>query len=89
MRKPSVTRTITALYITVLCMDTVSCEPITKTYPIYESEIPKDEAKLFNYIRKMYETDTLKITAIIGKTTDTKIYTMPLSKFIEEAEEVK
>lgn len=89
MRKPSVTRTITTLNITVLGMDTVSCEPMTKTYPIYKSEAPKDEAKLFNYIRNMYETDTFKISAITDKTTDTKTYSMSLSKYIEEAEEVK
>lgn len=88
MRKPSVTRTISTLNITVLGMDTVSCEPMTKTYPIYESEAPKDEAKLFNYIRKMYETDTFKISTITDKTRATKTYTMPLSKFIEEADTV-
>lgn len=88
MRKPMVTRTISTLSITVLGMDAVSCEPMTKTYPIYESEAPKDEAKLFNYIRKMYETDTFKISAITAKTAVTKTYSMPLSKYIEEAEEV-
>lgn len=88
MRKPSVTRTISTLNITVLGVDTVSCESITKTYPIYESEAPKDEAKLFNYIRKMYETDTFKISAITAKEAVTKTYTMSLSKYIEEAEEV-
>lgn len=88
MRKPSVTRTISTLNITVLGMDTVSCEPMTKTYPIYESEAPKDEAKLFNYIRKMYETDTFKISAITEKEAVTKTYTMSLSKYLEEAEEV-
>lgn len=89
MRKPSVTRTISTLNITLLGMDIVSCEPITKTFPFYESEVPKDEAKLFNYIRNMYETDTFKISAITDKTTVTKTYSMPLSKYIEEAEEVK
>lgn len=88
MRKPSITRTISILNVTVLGMDTVTCEPTIKTYPIYESEAPKDEAKLFNYIRKMYETDTLKISAITDKTAVTKTYSMPLSKYIEEAEEV-
>lgn len=88
MRKPSVTRTISTLNITVLGMDVVSCEPMTKTYPVYESEAPKDEAKMFNYIRKMYETDTFKISAITDKKAVTKTYSMPLSKFIEEAEEV-
>ena len=89
MRKPSITRTISTLNITVLGMDTVSCEPMTKTYPVYESEAPADEAKLFNYIRKMYETDTFKISAITEKEAVTKTYTMPLNKYIEEAEEVK
>lgn len=89
MRKPSVTRTISTLNITVLGMDTVSCEPITKTYPVYESEAPNDEAKLFNYIRKMYETDTFKISAITGKELTTKTYSMSLSKYIEESEVVK
>ena len=88
MRKPSVTRTISTLNITVLGTDTVSCELMTKTYPIYESESPKDEAKLFNYIRKMYETDTFKISAITDKKEVTKTYTMPLDKYIEEAEVV-
>lgn len=88
MRKPSVTRTISTLNITVLGMDTVSCEPMTKTYPVYESEAPKDEAKLFNYIRKMYETETFKISAITDKTAVTKTYIMPLSKYIAESEEV-
>lgn len=88
MRKPNVTRTISTLNITVLGMDTVSCEPMTMTFPIYESEAPKDEAKLFNYIRKMYETDTFKISAITNKEAVTKTYSMPLSKYIEEAEKV-
>lgn len=88
MRKPAVTRTISTLNITVLGMDTVSCEPMTMTFPVYESEAPKDEAKLFNYIRKMYETDNFKISAITDKTAVTKTYAMPLSKYIAEAEEV-
>jgi hypothetical protein len=88
MRTPSVTRTISTLNITVLGMDTDSRQPVTKTYPVYESDAPKDEAKLFNYIRKMYETNNFKISAITGKKAVTKTYTMPLSKYIAEAEEV-
>lgn len=86
MRKPTVTRTVRTLNVTVLGMDTASCEPMTKTYPVYESEVPRDEAKLFNYIRKMYETDAFKISAITDKTRVTKTYCMPLSRFIEEAD---
>lgn len=88
MRKPTITRTIKTLNVTVLGMDIVSCEPITKTYPVYESEAPRDEAKLFDYIRKMYETDTFKISAITDKEVVSNTYSMPLSKFIEEADTV-
>ena len=87
MRKPTVTRTINTLNVTVLGMDTVSCEPMNKTYPVYGSEVPSDEEKLFKYIRKMYETDTFKISAITDKCPVSKTYSMPLSKFIEEADE--
>lgn len=89
MRKPSVTRTIRTINITVLGIDLDTCVPRNETYPIYESEAPKDDRKLFNYIRKMYETDTFKITAITDKKAVTKTYTMSLSKYIKEAEEVK
>ena len=88
MRKPSITRTISTLNITVIGMDVVTCEAMTKTYPVYESEAPKDEAKLFNYIRKMYETDTFKISAITDKKAVTNTYRMSLTKFIEESEKV-
>lgn len=89
MRKPSVTRTISTLNITVMGVDIATCETRTKTYPVYNSEVPKDEAKLFNYIRKMYETDNFKLVAITDKEAVTKTYTMPLDKYIEAAEEVK
>lgn len=89
MRIPSVTRKISTLNITVLGMDTKSCEPMTKTYPVYVSEAPKDEAKLFNYVRKMYETDSFKISAITDKAVVSKTYSMPLSKYIKEADVVE
>lgn len=83
MRKPSVTRKISTLNITVLGMNVDSCKPMRKTYPVYESEAPKDEAKLFNYIRKMYETDNFKISAITDKAVVTKTYSMSLDKYIK------
>lgn len=86
MRKPSVTRKISTLNITVIGIDVVTGEPITKTFPVYKSEAPKDEAKLFNYVRKMYETDSFKISAITDKTVVTKTYSMPLADYIEKAD---
>lgn len=89
MRKPTVTRSISTLNITVLGLDLVSGELMTKIYPLYESEAPKDEVKLFNYVRKMYETESFKISAITSKEVVTKIYSMPLAKYIEEADVVE
>ena len=89
MRKPTVERKVTTLNITALGMDVVSGEPMTKTYPVYKSEAPKDEVKLFNYLRKMYETESFKISAITSKDVVTKTYSMPLAKYIEEADVVE
>lgn len=41
MRKPSVTRKISTLNITVIGIDVVTGEPITKTFPVYKSEAPR------------------------------------------------
>ena len=86
MRKPSVTRTIKTMNIGVLGLDINACEAINKVFPVYASEAPKDERKLFEYIRKMYETDTFKISSIVSREAVEHTYTMSLADFIENAE---
>lgn len=88
MRKPSITRTIKTLNIGVLGMNVKTCEPENKVLPIFESEVPKDESKLFDYVRRMYETDDFKISAIVSRETSEKTYKMPLADFIAKAEVV-
>ena len=89
MRKPEITRTIKTLNVGVLGLNINTCEPENRTLPIFESEAPKDESKLFDYVRRMYETDDFKISTIVSKDTTEKTYKMSLADFIAKAEVVE
>ena len=86
MRKPSITRTIKTLNVGVLGLNISTCEPENRVLPIFESEAPKDESKLFDYVRRMYETDSFKISTIVSCETVEKTYKMSLADFISNAE---
>lgn len=86
MRKPSITRTIKTANVTVLGVDLENTEMVNKTFPVYASEFPKDSIKQFEYVRKMYETDTFKVSQIVDITVSEKTYTMPLAQYLELAE---
>lgn len=85
MRKPSISRTIKTMNVTVLGTDLSISEIANKTFPVYASEFPKEPTKQFNYIRKMYESDTFKISQIVDIKEVEMTYTMPLEHFIELA----
>lgn len=89
MRKPSITRTIKTANVTVLGVDLEHTEIISKTFPVYASELPKEPTKRFDYVRKMYETDSFKVSQIADISTDEKTYTMPLEQYLELAEVVE
>ena len=89
MRKPSITRTIKTTNVTVLGADLDMSELINKTFPVYASEFPKNPEKQFEYMRKMYESDSFKISQIVDITTTEKTYTMPLAQYLELAEVVE
>lgn len=89
MRKPSITRTIKTANVTVLGADLDMSELVNKTFPVYASEFPKNPEKQLEYIRKMYESDTFKISQIVDITTTEKSYTLPLAQYIELAEVVE
>ena len=86
MRKPAITRTIKTLNVGVLGLNINTCEPENKVLPIFESEAPKDESKLFEDVRRMYETDDFKISAIVSKDKAEKTYKMALADFIAKAD---
>lgn len=89
MRQPVITRTIKTANVSVLGVDLTIAEVVNKTFPVYASELPKDPTKRFNYIRKMYETDTFKVSQIVDITDTEKTYSMPLAQFLELAEIVE
>lgn len=89
MRKPSITRTIRTANVTVLGTDLSISEVVNKTFPVYASEFPTDPVKQFNYMRRMYETDTFKVAQIVDVTTKEMTYTMPLEQFLELANVVE
>lgn len=86
MRKPSITRTIKTANVTVLGVDLENTEMINKTFPVYASELPKKPTKQFEYIRKMYETDTFKVSQIVDISIVEKTYSMPMVQYLELAE---
>lgn len=88
MRKPSITRTIKTAQVTVLGADLDMSELVNKTFPVYVSEFPKNPEKQFEYIRKMYESDSFKISQIVDIKITEKTYSMPLAQFLEHAEVV-
>lgn len=89
MRKPSITRTFKTENVTVLGANLDMSELVNKTFPVYASEFPKNPEKQFDYMRKMYETDSFKISQIVDITTTEKTYTMPLTQFLELAKVVE
>ena len=89
MRKPCITRTIKTANVTVLGADLNMSELVNKTFPVYASEFPKNPEKQFEYVKKMYETDSFKISQIVDITTTEKTYTMPLAQYLELAEVVE
>lgn len=89
MRKPSITRTIKTANVTVLGADLGISELVNKTFPVYASEFPKKPEKQFEYMRKMYESDSFKISQIVDISTVEKTYSMPLAQYLELAKVVE
>lgn len=89
MRKPSITRTIKTANVTVLGADLGISELVNKTFPVYASEFPKNPEKQFDYMRRMYETDSFKISQIVDISFTEKTYSMPLAQYLELAEVVE
>lgn len=85
MRKPSITRTIRTANVTVLGADLGISELVNKTFPVYASEFPKKPEKQFEYMRRMYESDSFKISQIVDISFTEKTYSMPLAQYIELA----
>jgi hypothetical protein len=87
MRESFVTRTILGTKVTVLAMDTVSCEPSNVTYEI-GGQHTNDE-KLLNKVRKEHDTEDFKVVKVVSVEPFEKRYGMKESDFIAHAEELE
>ena len=82
-RIPSVTRTIKATHATLMCVDTETAEVCNKEVILprtYEGE--KDMLKA---AKKVAETDTTKVVAVVAHTVTETLYGMTESDFIKYA----
>lgn len=87
MRESMVTRTVHGTKVTILAMDTVSCETSNVTYEI-GGQHTNDE-KLLNKVRKEHDTEDFKIVKILAVEPFEKRYGMKETDFIAHAEELE
>ena len=85
-RQPMVTRTIVSTKLNVLCMDLVNRQPIEKEIVLPRTY--KDDITIMKVLAKQYDSDELKVTAILSKEVNKDIYGMTEQKFLEVAEKL-
>lgn len=86
-RERVVSRTIKVANVTALCLETETAEPCNITVPI--SALIKDDKARLKAVKKMIETDTLKVAKIVNVEITEALYKMPEAKFIELAQKVE
>lgn len=87
MRESMVTRTVLGTKVTVLSMDTNTCEPIKETYEI-GGQYTNGE-KLLEKVRKEHDTENFKVVKILDVVPFEKRYGMKESDFIAHAVELQ
>lgn len=87
MRESMVTRTVLGTKVTVLEMDTNTCEPFNETYEVGGSHV--NDEKLLNKLRKEHDTEDIKVVKILGVEPFEKRYGMKESDFIAYAVELE
>ena len=86
MRESMVTRTVLGTKVTVLAMDTNTCEPCNVTYEIGGSYA--NDEKLLNKVRKEHDTEDFKVVKIVDVEPFEKRYGMKEADFIAHAIEL-
>lgn len=87
MRESMVTRTVIGTKVTVLAMDTNTCEPSNVTYEIVGSYF--NDEKLLNKVRKEHDTEDFKVVKIVDVEPFEKRYGMKECDFIAHAIELE
>lgn len=81
-RQRMVTRTVEVNTYTVMTCNTETAEVLNVDYSIGAISSKDDAMKI---LKKQYETDTVKLVAIVEHKTETVLYGMPEEKFIQFA----
>ena len=80
-RERKITRTIEETKITVLTLNVVTAEPIYKDF--YTTEKETDNNKILKKLKKMHDTDEIKLVSVVETETKTAVYEMSESDFIK------
>lgn len=81
-RMRMVTRTVEVNTYSVMTCNTETAEVLTVDYKV--GAIPQSIEPM-KYLKKQYETETLKLCAITSHTVETILYGMPEDEFIKNA----
>jgi len=87
MRESMITRTVNGTKVTVLAMDTNTCEPTNVTYEMSGQNV--NDEKLLNKVRKQHDTEDFKVVKIVAVEPFEKRYGMKESDFIAHATELE
>ena len=82
VRTRMVTRTVEVNTYSVMTCNTETAEVLVVDY---KTGIIPQSIDPMKYLKKMYETDTLKLCAITAHTTESILYGMPEEEFIAHA----
>lgn len=84
MRKRMVTRSITGTKVLALCLDVTTAEPFNNELIL--SGTYKSKKEIEKILRKEYETEDLRVAAVVSYEEFETLYGMEEQKFIELAE---
>lgn len=85
-RKPMVTRTIVTTKVTVLTLDTTTCEPGNVTVVIPRTY--KDDEKMLKAVRPLVEIGDVKAVSIVSAEEVEELYGMSEQEFISNAKKL-
>lgn len=81
-RERMVTRTVSETTVTVMCVNVTTAEMENKVYTLGQVSNQSDALKA---LKKLYETDTFKLVAIVSMTVSEQLYGMTEVEFIKLA----
>ena len=81
-RERMVTRTVSETTVTVMCVNVTTAEMTNKVYTLGQVSNQSDALKA---LKKLYETDTFKLVAVVSMEVSEQLYGMTEVEFIKLA----